>query len=169
VKISESSIRRIMPRHIKKATPRYKLMCGCQTCVILNDMYQCILLWQKKYIAFEQIKIYRMEEGQEKAARLFRYKKYKSEVTTNGILRPPRVWDAASQLACPKVEVKEEDTGRCFHRFSCVLGKCGDCPKWKTIIPRTEWNCCIPIRYAIYSSYNTCSVHKEMHMSTLSH
>jgi hypothetical protein len=39
---SESTLMKIMPKHIKKAGKRYKQMCGCQTCIIFEDMYSCL-------------------------------------------------------------------------------------------------------------------------------
>ena len=44
VLFSETTLRNIMPRHIKKAGDRYKQMCGCQVCIIFKDMYSCLRL-----------------------------------------------------------------------------------------------------------------------------
>jgi len=100
VLFSESTLRRIMPKHIKKATPRYMLMCGCQTCVIIIDMYMCIILWRKRFISQMKIKIKRMPEGPDKVLKQAELDEYKAAVDQF----PQRAWDAVSQLACPKVE-----------------------------------------------------------------
>ena len=57
IRFSEDTLRRLMPKQIKKAGDRYKQMCGCQCCVICKDMYQNLKLWRKRYIKTKQQEI----------------------------------------------------------------------------------------------------------------
>jgi hypothetical protein len=36
--------------HVKKMSSREKLMCGCETCIIFDDMHKCLNLFRKRYI-----------------------------------------------------------------------------------------------------------------------
>ena len=65
---------------------------------------------------------------------------YKSFVMKEDELYPERAWDAASHAACDKVEIKDEneEKGMMFHKFSCVVGECKDCPSQEEIIPKLE-------------------------------
>ena len=65
---------------------------------------------------------------------------------------PEWVWDFAGMTACLKVEVKEEgqEKGRCFHKFSCVMGECPDCSKWDDITNMLERESDIQITYNVW-------------------
>ncbi len=50
VVISEMKVREILKTscsHVKKMSSREKLMCGCETCIILDDMHECLNLFWK--------------------------------------------------------------------------------------------------------------------------
>ena len=64
----ESTLMKIMPKHIKKAGERYKQMCGCQTCIIFKDMYSCLRTWRKRFMVRQQSIIDVMPRSREKTA-----------------------------------------------------------------------------------------------------
>ena len=67
--VSESKLRDILKTscsHVKKMTAREKLMCGCETCIIFNDMHQCLNLFRKKYVTNKQREIQAMRDGRTK-------------------------------------------------------------------------------------------------------
>jgi hypothetical protein len=87
VLFSESTLQKIMPRHIKKAGDRYKQMCGCQVCIIFKNMYSCLRLWKQKIILQLQTEINTMQ--QRSCNRLTKQDildAYKSKVMYNGTL-----------------------------------------------------------------------------------
>ena len=48
--VSESKLRDILKTscfQVKKMTAREKLMCECETCIIFDDMHQCLNLFRK--------------------------------------------------------------------------------------------------------------------------
>ena len=104
-------------------------MCGCETCVIFKNMYQCLLLWRKKNVKRNKQIIAKMDDGPEKIKLEKDLEEYKTYLSKAGA-----VCDAASHIGCEKVEI-----GGCmFPCFSCVMGKCGNCPNWDNIIQRSE-------------------------------
>ncbi len=57
---------------------------------------------------------------------------HKGNIMVDNIIVPIRAWDAAAQIACPKIKVnfnKNEDEGKYFYKFGCVMGECNECPK----------------------------------------
>jgi hypothetical protein len=103
----ECTLRKIMPRHIKKAGERYKQMCGCQVCIIFKDMYSCLRLWRKKFISRLQTKIDAMHQGSHgRSTRQDILDAYKSKVMHNDTIVPERAWNVVAELACPKVDIE---------------------------------------------------------------
>jgi hypothetical protein len=107
VLFSECTLRKIMPRHIKKAGDRYKQMCGCQVCIIFKDMYSCLRPWRKKFISRLQTKIGAMQQcSRNRSSKQDILDEYKSKVMHNNTIVPERAWNAVAELACPKVDIK---------------------------------------------------------------
>ncbi len=103
---SKNTLRKLMPKHIKKVGDRYKQMCGCQTCIIFKDMYACLKMWRKKYISRKQGKIDAIHQCScTLTARQDQLDEYISKVMKDGEITLVRAWDAAAELACPKVEI----------------------------------------------------------------
>jgi hypothetical protein len=49
--ISETKVREILKTsccHVKKLSAGEKLMCGCETCIIFDDMHECLNLFRKR-------------------------------------------------------------------------------------------------------------------------
>jgi hypothetical protein len=146
VLFSECTLRKIMPLHIKKAGDRCKQMCGCQVCIIFTDMYSCLRLWQKKFISRHQTEIDAIHQGSRgRSTRQDILDAYKSKVMHNDTMVPERAWNVVAELACPMVDIKNDDGVRSFHKFGCVMGQCDQCPKWNATIPALERQCTEPI------------------------
>ncbi len=62
----ESTLMKIIPKHIQKAGERYKQVCGCQTCIIFKDMYSCLQIWRKRFICDKQSIINSIQRSREK-------------------------------------------------------------------------------------------------------
>ena len=119
-------------------------MCGCQTCIIFKDMYACLKMWQKKYISRQQGEIDAIHQrSRTLTARQNQLDEYISKVMKDGEITPVRAWDAAAELACPKVEIENGNGSgsKSFHKFGCAMGECNECPKWNTIVPKLEIEC----------------------------
>jgi hypothetical protein len=118
VLFSKTNLMTLMPNHIKKARERYKQMCGCQTCIIFKDMYSCVKIWHKRYIARHQVKINSMNHWScNKTTQQFALNEYTSKVQKDGEIFPVRAWDGESVLACPKVEINNGGELKAFHKF----------------------------------------------------
>ena len=58
----------------------------------------------------------------------------------------------------------EDDQGKYFHKFGCVMGECNECPKWSDHVSDMELNCSDPIRYCVFAAYYKCTVHGQTHI-----
>jgi hypothetical protein len=92
---------------------------------------------------------------------------YKAKMISDNVIIPVRAWDAAVELSCPKIYIQlneNEDDGKYFHKFGCVMGECNDCPKWNDLIMDIEKKCTDPIRYCVFGAYYKCIIHGQTHM-----
>ena len=114
IRFSESTLRKLIPNFVKKASARHQIMCGCETCVIFNDMYQCLVLWRKKLVECVEHNISQMEDGHERVKLTSDLEEYKTHIGKDGT-----AWNVATCLGCTKTEIKDtgEDVGRHFHHF----------------------------------------------------
>ena len=165
--VSESKLRDILKTscsHVKKMTARKKLMCGCETCIIFDDMHQCLNLFRKKYITNTQKEIQAMRDGRSKQLANAKLDDYINQVCSNPITKTPKFctgWDAATCLGCAPVEID----GRYYSPFSCVLRDCALCrDNWMDTIPTRERTCTDMISYVLFGSHSKCSYHGDNYM-----
>jgi hypothetical protein len=138
VLISEAKVRQILKTsccHIKKMFARKKLMCGCETCIIFDDIQECLNLFRQKKITRMKRELQGMRDSRRKFDASAKLETCIEQVCTNCTDQSPKYksgWDAASTLGCPPVTIDD----RCYCRFPCALGECTECyNKWKDVIP----------------------------------
>jgi hypothetical protein len=89
-------------------------------------------MWRKKYISRQQGEIDAIHQRSHTlTARQDQLDEYIYKVMKDGEITPVRAWDAAAELACPKVEIDNGDGSgsKSFHKFGCAMGECNECPK----------------------------------------
>ena len=129
VLISESKVRDILKTlcsHVKKMSAREKIMCKCKTCVIFDDIHECLNLFWKKYITRLKRELQAMRDGRRKFDLSEKLDTYIQHVCNNFTDLHPKYksgWDAASQLGCPHVTIDN----RCYCRFQCAVQECTEC------------------------------------------
>ena len=47
--VSDTALRYLMPRQVKKSTPRYKQMCGCEVCIHCKQLQSTLNSWRKRH------------------------------------------------------------------------------------------------------------------------
>jgi hypothetical protein len=113
--ISETKLREILKTsccHIKKMSAREKLMCGCETCIIFDDMHKCLNLFRKRYIIRMKTELQGMQDGRWKFDLSTKLETYIHQVCSNpnDLKHDPKYksgWDAASVLGCPPVTIDD--------------------------------------------------------------
>ena len=110
--VSERKLRQVLKcacSHVKLITARYKIMCGCETCIIVDDIYSCVICWRKKYIRKLWKELNRMNNRDpNKATKKAALKKYIEHVfldATGEVPKYSKGWDASQSLGCEKVVI----------------------------------------------------------------
>ena len=141
-------------------------MCGCETCIIFDDMHECLCLFWKRYISSMKREINQMQDGQRKFDLSAKLETYMSQVCsdpTNNEHEPMynNGWDAASALGCSPVTIGD----RQYCKFGCALRECPDCcNSWEQLIPPMERECTEQISYVIFGKHSKCSYHGDGRM-----
>ena len=131
-------------------------MCGCTVCVIFKDMYANLHQLRLKEIRRKEDEISKIQgTTRSKTVLQLKLKQYKHTIMRNDHQYPEQAWDAAATCACEKIEINEEgeEKGRLFHKFSCVMGECKQCPKWVDITNLDERESDVPIRYNVWARH----------------
>ncbi len=164
VLVSESMIRKALKTsccHIKKMTARQKVMCGCTTCVITDDVVKCVNSWRRKHINKWRAEIRAMAEGTGKVQQEEKLKQYIEFVCSDEEGEKPKygtAWDASSQMGCSLVKIGDHE----YARFGCVLNKCEECKdKWSTLVSQHELECDDMISYVLFGSHHKCTEHGD--------
>ena len=113
--ISEAKLREILKTsccHVKKMSSREKLMCGCETCIIFDDMHECLNIFRKRYITRMKRELEGMRDGRRKFDLSAKVETYIHQVCSNpnDYQHDPKHksgWDAASALGCPPVTIDD--------------------------------------------------------------
>jgi hypothetical protein len=154
VLISESKIQQILKKsycHIKMMSDRQKMMCGCETCIIFDNIQRCINLFRKRYIALLKKDIKEMPDGQARVNATNDLQQYIQSVCNDPLGEVPKHdsgWETSYLLGCPPVDIG----GRTYTQMWCALKLCPDCVnQWKDIVPKMELNCCERISYVVFS------------------
>eukprot|EP00581_Thalassiosira_minuscula_P033369 CAMPEP_0183788710 /NCGR_PEP_ID=MMETSP0739-20130205/68209_1 /TAXON_ID=385413 /ORGANISM="Thalassiosira miniscula, Strain CCMP1093" /LENGTH=153 /DNA_ID=CAMNT_0026032851 /DNA_START=75 /DNA_END=536 /DNA_ORIENTATION=+ len=107
-------------------TAKHKMMCGCETCIIFEDMHRCVVVWRKRRITEWKKKMQNMRDGRRKQEEETKLMTYINQVSTDDEGHSGKhesAWDAALEMGCKPVQIGD----RSYPHFSCVLNKCEKC------------------------------------------
>jgi hypothetical protein len=159
--ISDTALRALTPPQVRTMTTRHKLMCGCETCIIVSQMqsslnnYRSILL---KRLEREASNF--PERSRNRAGALARALFYKNEVLLNDKALHGKPKDALLAIQCEPIE------GLSVPHFNCVIRTCHQCPKYQ--IPRAEQALTandLPIAFHVYEKTSRCTMHGILPLS----
>jgi hypothetical protein len=167
VLISESKIQQILNTsccHIKMMSDRQKMMCGCETCIIFEDIQRCVNMFRKRYIALLKKDINKMPNVLTSVNATNDLQQYIQSVCNNQlgeVLKYESGWEATYLLGCPHVAIG----GRTYTQMRCALKLCPNCvDKWKDVVPKIELNCSERISYVVFGTHSKCSYHGNTDM-----
>ncbi len=86
VLISESKLRGLLRTscsRIKKMSAREKIMCGCELCIIFDDIHACLILFRKRYITRMKKDLRGMRDGRTKRELSSKLETYINEVCSD--------------------------------------------------------------------------------------
>jgi len=151
--LSDTTLRLIKPRWLCPLTDSQKQMCGCDICIIKKDLVTSLFKWQTK----------RLEDLRHEAATATNNTTKRSLSTTanlfeaNGYHRYSHPREVVESMTCPFAWNTE------LHRFSCVAGRCANCPG--LVVPNVEKDInedTRKIHYEVFEPHSFCSIHKSL-------
>ena len=93
-------------------TNRQKMMCGCKTCNIFDDIHCCVNLFWKQYISSLKKANDAMPNGRRRAKTSNDLEQYIKSVHNDQLGKVPKYdngWDAAFLLRCPPVDIGDSN------------------------------------------------------------
>lgn len=156
VLISDTALRYLMPTHLKPATERHKLMCGCEICLLSDGLQKTLNAWRrrfKKKLEQDAASFPPGSNDQKKASEIASlYQPCLNET-------PPLNWhakakDALQSMQCPCIDRLG------LPHMRCILGECTQCPAYPC--PREEQAtgpAAPTINFHIYKTVTRCSKH----------
>jgi len=148
--VSQWALQNYIPHHIKRSSNRYKQMCMCDKCVIMDEIHAAYHQYQNQHL--RRLKAAAAAaRGADKRAKEDVATKYEEAICVDGKPRHEYWKDAVRSIQCPNVG----DTG--FPHWKCVLGRCKDCPEY--FIPEAEKDCTDRISYNDFIPLTKCTEH----------
>ena len=162
--ISDTTLRNIMPKNVKRITERHKQLCGCEPCIAAKTLHESLLHWRTKHSKDLKREMTRLQQDNSEAAntRLSdlnrRWSKFVQQ-TRDGGRNPkhPTAKDAAFSFLC------QPCNGGAFRKWKCVLGRCDDCPGYE--VPDEESGTGPSdkkIKFHSHEDIYSCSLHKSV-------
>jgi hypothetical protein len=152
--ISDTSLRRLLPKELRPATERHKQMCCCETCMSPRMLQSSLNAfrprWSKRLTAEAEVT---GELGDKSLA-----KDYQEKVLPCGSAWHPKPRDVLPLIQCPNPVINVEHPSWC-----CVLRRCLNCPKYPIPIPERGLDDNAPfIKFHFYVNFTKCSRHGVM-------
>jgi hypothetical protein len=148
VLISDTALRYLLPKQIRKMTACHKQMCGCETCITVRSLQESLNSYRARQL--REMKKDLLEGLRSKNE----VEEYEAAVFPNNI-----AWHSKPQLAIDEIMCKPVN-GFEHRSWNCVLKRCPNCPQYPTPNAETESNCDAPkIRFHVYQPVTTCSLH----------
>jgi hypothetical protein len=148
VLISDTALRYLLPKQIRKMTASHKQMCGCETCITIRSLHQSLNAYRARQLReMKKDLLDGLPLTQE-------IEEYEAKVFPNN-----SIWHSKPQLAIDEVMCKSVD-GFEHRSWRCVLKRCADCPEYPTPNAERNTNTNAPkIRFHVYEPVTTCSLH----------
>ena len=115
--ISDTSLNSLMPPNVKKMSNKYKMMCGCEICILVKGM-------QNDLNAYRLLLLRKFENKNGKKAKM-KAKAYKKYVYDNDEHLHVHPKKALLCIQCPPIENFN------VPHMGCIIRTCEKCPKYK--------------------------------------
>ena len=152
-RISLSTMLKAWPVHVKKMSEKDKLCCGCERCVIGDELIESVRHNRTRLIKEESERIENMPNTRARREAEIALEEYKSAILIEGKHKYLRIRDVTKDICCERILVNE----RYLPKFRCAIGLCKDCPKYKPL--PFEKNRKDHIRFNIFASRKYCTKH----------
>ena len=152
--ITDTSLRRLLPPNIRRATERHKQMCGCEACLSIRMLHDTLKAFRSRMTKKIEKEAREESDQAKKEEKQKKHQTYKNLVYPEGKKWHDMTRDAVKEILCLMVE----DVGH--HKFCCVLRECKECPSYPTPeLERDKTENAPTINFHKYNNTTTCSKH----------
>jgi hypothetical protein len=152
--VSDTALRNILPKNLRRATQRHKQMCGCETCLQPRSQQECLNRWRERWLRSLAREAKEELDTEVKALKQKRYDTYKSLVKPGGNTWHERPHHAVKEIMCQVVDVVDH------HKFACVLRQCKLCPPFPVPLEEKDESDDAPtITFHQYEHTTKCTKH----------
>ena len=98
------------------------MRCGCETCIIFDDIHRCVNLFWKRCISTLKKANDAMPNGRQHAKASNNLDQHIKSVCNDQLGKVPKYengWDAAFSLGCPPVDIGDSN----FTQIQCALNR----------------------------------------------
>jgi len=168
-KFSLSTIVAYWPNWLTIMNDGHMLMCGCKTCMEMNDLHEAMQLERRKILSEYEKKLSEMPDGAEKSSLEQALNMYISQILNeNGTHKHEDGWNVCEEYGCgERITVTLDNKEYSFPHFSCTLGECDKCDEADYQAPEFELSSHCQdrtIRYNLFTSHNQCTHHKAINI-----
>ena len=153
--ISDTTLRKLLPKELRPATETHKQLCGCELCNTAASLQKTLnAFWSQNLQQMEQ-SVNRAVLPRQRLSALRTYQGYRHSVASpDSQLNHLKACDAVTLMTCPNVTDTE------FPPWKCVLGRCLACPKYQVpLFEADESNNAPRINFVMYERQSWCSFH----------
>ncbi|OEU12086.1 hypothetical protein FRACYDRAFT_244336 [Fragilariopsis cylindrus CCMP1102] len=155
--ISDTKLRAMLPPHLRMMSDRYKIMCGCETCIQMYNLQQSY----NRFIGYRIKELKDLRNSYNPRTRRgmaaeSALSNYQDKVLVGG---EPRFKTAKQAMVC-SLCAPPDDRFLSLHKVECILGKCVSCPGFDR--PIEELTMENDISFHWYDTLPSCSIHNML-------
>jgi len=152
--ISDTMLRSIMPKQIRRMKEHHKQMCGCDYCNTATSMQISLNAWRKTKMKILTTALASVRPSRRRQTLEAQVQSYNDFVSPQGEERHSRASLAAASMMCTSTE----EHG--LPKWSCVLRQCNDCGPLICHAIETDISDSAPIiQFNTYLKQGYCSIH----------
>ena len=153
--LSDTTLRQLLPRNLRRLTDSQKAMCGCEICITAKGLLRSLNAWQTRVSNSMKQEAADEDNPTLKQQLVAAYETY---VASTHRWQHPR--DAVASMTCQPCTVGEAES---IHKMKCCLGRCDECPPLD--IPDLEADkeeTARTITFQVYEYHSSCSIHNSL-------
>ena len=141
--------------------PRYREVCGCETCTISNDLQEYANKARRSLLNEMKAELKDMPDGPLKDAYADKVDNFcKLFFNDDGSPIHKKMWTACDSVGCGSIELPGTDLK--LPHMRCILGECDDCGKYEAA--EEELASDTDVGYIVFTPYVRCSCHGQKYL-----
>jgi hypothetical protein len=158
--ISDTTLRKLLPKELRPATETHKQLCGCELCITVASLQKTLNAFRLRSLKVMKERSVLARASRSSLPAVRKLQEYSASVENlDETLKQKKAADALTLITCPNVADTE------FPPWNCVLGNCPMCPVYNVPVYEDNVSDDAPrINYVTYEKQSRCTVHGVLPM-----